>query len=318
MFHFNDKTYQIVHEHKDAWNAEAFRERYSEVLDRYDYIVGDWGYSQLRLKGFYKDNSPKANRDTTIYSLQDYLNEYCNFGCAYFIIERVSSSNRVVATTPDGLERDSEDEAPEGEQQEGLKLPTVGENAPEVRFLAQRPEHRDNRHRYDQSMSRMKAEQAKNHDNNPPQDSNQKRENNGRNQSSNRQDQGQRRDQNARNNNGNGNRSGGNGYRNDQGPRGVQAVKGNQDSRPDQPNRTEQGTRPDPNFQGESRGRNRDRKYRGGNGQKSDRPFENKNGEGKPKVNHQSGNHPSANQPARNNQANHSNKGQAKDRAPIV
>jgi len=96
MIHINDKTYQIVHDHRDAWNPEAFRDRYSEVLDRYDYIVGDWGYSQLRLKGFYKDGSSKANKDTTIASLQDYLNEYCNFGCAYFVIERLANPNRSV------------------------------------------------------------------------------------------------------------------------------------------------------------------------------------------------------------------------------
>ncbi len=28
-------------------------ERFSEVLARYDYIVGDWGYEQLRLRGFF-------------------------------------------------------------------------------------------------------------------------------------------------------------------------------------------------------------------------------------------------------------------------
>ncbi len=88
MIVINDKTYQLTLEHKEGWNPDAFKERYSDVLDRYDYIVGDWGYSQLRLKGFFKENSSKANKDTNIISLQDYLNEYCNFGCAYFVIER--------------------------------------------------------------------------------------------------------------------------------------------------------------------------------------------------------------------------------------
>lgn len=88
MIQINDKTYQLTLEHKEGWNPDAFKERYSDVLDRYDYIVGDWGYSQLRLKGFFKENSSKANKDTNIISLQDYLNEYCNFGCAYFVIER--------------------------------------------------------------------------------------------------------------------------------------------------------------------------------------------------------------------------------------
>lgn len=78
--------------HKEGWNPEGFRGRYSEVLDRYDYIVGDWGYSQLRLKGFYRDNHPKANRDTVISGLIDYINEYCNFGCAYFVLRKMKDA----------------------------------------------------------------------------------------------------------------------------------------------------------------------------------------------------------------------------------
>ena len=33
-------------------DPERLGERFSEVLARYDYIVGDWGYEQLRLRGF--------------------------------------------------------------------------------------------------------------------------------------------------------------------------------------------------------------------------------------------------------------------------
>jgi uncharacterized protein YutD len=89
MIHIAGKTYELVKDHKNGWNAEAFRSRYSEVLDRYDYIVGDWGYNQLRLKGFFKENSAKATKDTSITCLEDYLNEYCNFGCAYFILKKI-------------------------------------------------------------------------------------------------------------------------------------------------------------------------------------------------------------------------------------
>lgn len=84
------KTYELVKEHKNAWNADAFKERYSEVLDRYDYIVGDWGYNQLRLKGFFREGNPKGNKESSIAGLQDYLQEYCNFGCAYFVLERAA------------------------------------------------------------------------------------------------------------------------------------------------------------------------------------------------------------------------------------
>lgn len=80
--------YELVQDNRNGWNPEAFKQRYSEVLDRYDYIVGDWGYNQLRLKGFYRDNHPKVNRDTAISGMVDYINEYCNFGCAYFVLQK--------------------------------------------------------------------------------------------------------------------------------------------------------------------------------------------------------------------------------------
>ncbi|NGM84746.1 DUF1027 domain-containing protein [Paenibacillus sp. 7124] len=92
MIVIGGKCYELMVNHKEGWNPEGFRGRYSEVLDRYDYIVGDWGYSQLRLKGFYRDNHPKANRDTVISGLIDYINEYCNFGCAYFVLRKMKDA----------------------------------------------------------------------------------------------------------------------------------------------------------------------------------------------------------------------------------
>ncbi|CAH0118288.1 MULTISPECIES: YutD family protein [unclassified Paenibacillus] len=88
LIHVSGKTYELVQDHKNGWNPEAFRDRYSDVLDRYDYIIGDWGYNQLRLKGFFRDNHPKASKDTAISGIVDYINEYCNFGCAYFVLEK--------------------------------------------------------------------------------------------------------------------------------------------------------------------------------------------------------------------------------------
>ncbi|MFC5702871.1 YutD family protein [Cohnella faecalis] len=85
-------AYELVHEHKTAWNPEAFRERFSEVLERYDYIVGDWGYNQLRLKGFFKEGHSRSTKDSTIASLVDYINEYCNFGCAYFVLTKLDAT----------------------------------------------------------------------------------------------------------------------------------------------------------------------------------------------------------------------------------
>lgn len=90
LIHIGGKSYELVHENRDGWNAEAFRNRYSEVLEKYDYIIGDWGYNQLRLKGFFQDGNGKATKDSTFSYASDYINEYCNFGCAYFVLEKKS------------------------------------------------------------------------------------------------------------------------------------------------------------------------------------------------------------------------------------
>ena len=52
-----EREYRIVKNHRDAFDPERLGERFSEVLARYDYIVGDWGYEQLRLRGFFDTRS---------------------------------------------------------------------------------------------------------------------------------------------------------------------------------------------------------------------------------------------------------------------
>ncbi|KQC46367.1 MULTISPECIES: YutD family protein [Geobacillus] len=89
MICVNNHCYELVENVKNAFNEEAFRARYADILGKYDYIVGDWGYNQLRLRGFFDDHNQKATYDTKISTLSEYLYEYCNFGCAYFVLRKV-------------------------------------------------------------------------------------------------------------------------------------------------------------------------------------------------------------------------------------
>jgi uncharacterized protein YutD len=90
MFSIQNVNYEVNEEFRDGFNEEALRERYSEILGKYDYIVGDWGYGQLRLRGFFDDQNQKATYDTKISTLKEYLYEYCNFGCAYFVLKKIN------------------------------------------------------------------------------------------------------------------------------------------------------------------------------------------------------------------------------------
>ncbi len=85
-------NYEVVTDYREAFQEEALQNRYSDILSKYDYILGDWGYGQLRLKGFFEDSNSKASYDTKVSTLQDYLYEYCNFGCAYFVLKKAGKA----------------------------------------------------------------------------------------------------------------------------------------------------------------------------------------------------------------------------------
>ncbi|MNB73131.1 hypothetical protein D3C75_197350 [compost metagenome] len=137
MIVIGGKSYELMANHKEGWNPEGFRGRYSEVLDRYDYIVGDWGYGQLRLKGFYRDNHPKANRDSAISGFVDYINEYCNFGCAYFVLRKMKDAPRdplakdILIKEPPEVPKESAGAAEAGDSA-GAETPVRDEEIPQI------------------------------------------------------------------------------------------------------------------------------------------------------------------------------------------
>lgn len=87
VVYIDDKEYIIVENFKDALDSKSLEERYTALLQKYHYIVGDWGHEQLRLKGFYANDAKNVEDDQKIRTLQDYLREYCAFGCAYFVLK---------------------------------------------------------------------------------------------------------------------------------------------------------------------------------------------------------------------------------------
>jgi len=99
MITIDNWQFELIKNYRDGFNEEALLARYSDVLLKYDYILGDWGYGQLRLKGFFDDRNQKATYETKISTLQDYLYEYCNFGCAYFVLKKDGRAKQEIQTS---------------------------------------------------------------------------------------------------------------------------------------------------------------------------------------------------------------------------
>ncbi|HEI9083853.1 TPA: YutD family protein [Staphylococcus aureus] len=89
MIKVDQHYFELIENYRECFNEEQFIARYSDILDKYDYIVGDYGYDQLRLKGFYKDSNKKAEMSKRFSNIQDYIFEYCNFGCPYFVLRHL-------------------------------------------------------------------------------------------------------------------------------------------------------------------------------------------------------------------------------------
>jgi uncharacterized protein YutD len=89
VIRIGDRVFHLVHNYRDAFNAEKLEQRYSDVFDKFDYVVGDWGHEQLRLKGFYSARRKKMPAQLKISDLSAYVDEYMNFGAPFFVIKRM-------------------------------------------------------------------------------------------------------------------------------------------------------------------------------------------------------------------------------------
>lgn len=89
IVNINGKNYVLEKNENEGFNQEEVNNKITEFYDVYDYIVGDWAYGKLRLKGFYNENHKKVRDYNSIKYLEKYLNEYCAYGCKYFILKRV-------------------------------------------------------------------------------------------------------------------------------------------------------------------------------------------------------------------------------------
>ena len=84
-----DNEYNIVKDENGVFDLEMVSSLATDYFKPYDYIFGDFSYGKVRLKGFYDNNNKKANKINRIGFLEEYIKNYCSFGCKYFLIEKV-------------------------------------------------------------------------------------------------------------------------------------------------------------------------------------------------------------------------------------
>lgn len=86
-----DKEYELIKQYKDGFDLQALTDKYTEYFEEYDYILGDWAYGKLRLKGFCEKGNPLHNEINDYNSIDNYIKEDCAYECKYFIIKKVTN-----------------------------------------------------------------------------------------------------------------------------------------------------------------------------------------------------------------------------------
>lgn len=85
-----DLDYELITNHKNSFDKDSFLELVTEYFVDYDYIVGDYSYSKLRLKGFCDEKNSMCNEINNFKNLDDYIKNNCAYGCGYFVLKKVN------------------------------------------------------------------------------------------------------------------------------------------------------------------------------------------------------------------------------------
>lgn len=85
----NEIEYEVIEDYKDGLDLEVLKEYITDYFDKYDYILGDWAYGHLRLKGFCNEENKIKNKINDYNFVKEYIKKYCAYECRYFILKRV-------------------------------------------------------------------------------------------------------------------------------------------------------------------------------------------------------------------------------------
>jgi uncharacterized protein YutD len=88
MIEFFDNKYEVIIG-KENFNKETVENLLTDYFEPYDYIFGDYAYDKLRLKGYYDSNNRSKKEINDIKGLDDYIKNYCAYGCRYFLLKKI-------------------------------------------------------------------------------------------------------------------------------------------------------------------------------------------------------------------------------------
>ena len=87
-----DREYELIKNYNTGFDEELFKEKVTDYFYDYDYIVGDFSYDKLRLKGFYDEKNKNVTKTNNIKDLDKYIEEYCSYNARHFVLKKRKKS----------------------------------------------------------------------------------------------------------------------------------------------------------------------------------------------------------------------------------
>ena len=87
-------TYELLDDVKDAFDKDLVTDYITDYFYPFTYIVGDYSYGKLRLKGFYDKNDNNCSKINNIDNLNSYLENNCAYGCRWFRLKKISKDDK--------------------------------------------------------------------------------------------------------------------------------------------------------------------------------------------------------------------------------
>ena len=81
--------YELIENNGDCFSESELREKYTDYFYEFDYILGDYAYNKLRLKGFCDKNNKRYSKINDYIGKDKYLKDFCAYKCKYFVLKKV-------------------------------------------------------------------------------------------------------------------------------------------------------------------------------------------------------------------------------------